>query len=69
MFKMTRLSLLTNLHSDCKDDNDNKHVTRNSLSFSKRIVIKQMVIKHKTQNSYTVLTNKIGNENMTSRTS
>ena len=30
LFRMTRLSLLTILHSNCKDDNGNKHVTRDS---------------------------------------
>ena len=66
MFKKTKLSLLTNLHSNCKDNNGNKHVTRNSLSFSKCLVNKQMVLKHKTYNSYTALTN--NNENIMSGT-
>ena len=60
MFKNNRLSLLQIYI------NGNKHVTRNSLSFSKCLVNKQMVLKHKTYNSYTALTN--NNENIMSGT-
>ena len=38
MFKMAKLSQLTNVHSNCKDDYDNKHVTQYLQLFSKCIV-------------------------------